>query len=308
MLRNNAGAMRQLKSRPAKLSMNAQRKVAGRALLKTMTALLMIVIVAVLGFAALLFFQQHAMIYHPRPYPAGYERLLPREIAVLRYTTAAGKQVAFYVPPRSGEALPVRIWVAFPGNASVALDWLDLATRDATSADGFLLIDYPGYGESEGHASIASTRESADIAFATLAEHLRVPQAELAPRLCVIGLSLGAAAALEFAAGHPIQRAVLIAPFTSLRDMAAQLFARPFAYLLRENYDNRARLAELATRDPAPRVAIFHGTMDTLILPGMGRDLAESAPAITEYFPVEGATHDTVFGAALDSIVAWMKR
>ena len=272
-----------------------------------MTALLLIAIVAVLGFAALLFFQQHAMIYHPRLYPAGYERLLPPETIVLRYTTSAGKQVAFYVPPRSGEAMPFRIWVTFSGNASVALDWLDLATRDASSRDGFLLMDYPGYGASEGHASIANTRESADKAFATLAEQLRVPAAELAPRLCVIGLSLGAAAALEFAAGHPSQRAVLIAPFTSLRDMAAQLFARPFGYLLREDYDNRARLAELAARNPAPRVAIFHCTMDTLILPSMGRELAESTPTIAEYFAVEGATHDTVFGAALDEIIAWMK-
>jgi hypothetical protein len=270
--------------------------------------LFLIILLIVMIPAALLFFRQHSLIYYPRRYPEAFERLLPPGIEPLRYSTLVGEQVAFYVRPRSGAAMPARVWVMFSGNASVALDWLFVIQRNPNEADAYLLIDYPGYGKSEGVAGIASTRGSADKAVATLAEKLGIPENELAPRLCVVGLSLGAAAALEFAAGHPIQRAVLIAPFTTLREVAATLFSKPASYLLLENYDNRSRLRELAERETPPRVAIFHGTEDTLIRASMGQELAESVPAIAEFFPISQATHDTIVSDALTEIIQWMNR
>ena len=267
---------------------------------------LLVLLVIVMIPVALLFFRQHSLIYYPRRYPDGFERLLPAGIEPLRYTTVVGEQVAFYVAPRCGAQLPARVWVMFSGNASVALDWLYVIERNPNDTDGYLLIDYPGYGKSEGVAAIASTRGSADKAVTTLAERLGMPENELAPRLSVVGVSLGAAAALEFAAGHPIERAVLIAPFTTLREEAATLFSKPASYLLLENYDNRSRLRELAQRNTPPRVAIFHGTADTLIPPRMGQELAESVPAIATFFPIARATHDTIVSDALIEIIVLM--
>lgn len=273
-----------------------------------MVTLLILALALVALPAALLYFRQHSFIYHPRQYAPGYERVLPPAAVPLRYSTIAGNQVAFYVPPRSGAAQPSRVWVMFTGNASVALDWLDVVAMSRNEADGFLLIDYPGYGASQGVAAIATTRGSADKAVSTLAEHLQLSEADLSARLSIVGLSLGAAAALDFAAGHPIQRAVLIAPFTSLRDMAAQLFTKPASLLLLENYDNRSRVLELAARESPPRIIIFHGTADTLIPPDMGWQLAESAPAIATFVPIEGATHDTIIGDALPQIIEELSR
>jgi pimeloyl-ACP methyl ester carboxylesterase len=208
--------------------------------------------------AGLLFVQQHALIYHPRGYPAGFERMLPPGTSQIEYSIAAGRQVAFYVAPRSGETTPARLWVAFTGNASVALDWLYIIEQWPNKSDGFLLVDYPGYGRSEGRAGIASTRASADAALVALAARLPVEMSDLEPRLCVLGLSLGCAAGLDFAARHPVQRIALLAPFTSIAEVAATTFGRPASWLLREDYDNRARLRELAARTPPPRIAIFH--------------------------------------------------
>ena len=268
--------------------------------------LLLITLVIVIIPAALLFFRQHSLIYYPRRYPAGYERALPPAAQELRYRTLAGEQVAFYLPPRSGAILPARVWVMFSGNASVALDWLFVIERNPNNADAFLLIDYPGYGQSEGVASVAGARASADKAVSIVAEQLQMPEGDFAARLSVFGVSLGAAAALEFAAGHPIQRAILIAPFTTLREVAATLFGRPASYLLLENYDNRSGLRELAKRTPAPRVAIFHGTEDTLVPIRMGEELAQSVPAIAQFFPIARADHDTIVGDAMTEIIAWM--
>lgn len=273
-----------------------------------LVTLLFLVLAVVLIPAALLYFRQHSFIYYPRKYTPGYENVLPAGAVPLRYSTVAGNQVAFYIPPRSGAAQPERVWLMFSGNASVALDWLDVVALSRNAADGFLLIDYPGYGASEGLAAIATTRESAEEAVNTLAKQVRIPEADLRKRLCVLGLSLGAAAALDFAAHSSAQRIILIAPFTSLREVAARLFSKPASYLLLENYDNRARVQELAERQPAPRISIFHGTADTLIPSDMGRQLAEAAPGITEFFPVERATHDTVVGDALPQIIEEMSR
>jgi pimeloyl-ACP methyl ester carboxylesterase len=234
--------------------------------------------------------------------------MLPSGTIQLEYDTAAGKQVAFYVAPRSGATAPTRVWVAFSGNASVALDWLYITEQWPNESDAFLLVDYPGYGRSEGRAGIVNTRASADAAVVALAARLPLEMHELEPRLCVLGLSLGCAAGLDFAARHPVQRIALLAPFTSIADVAAQHFSRPASWLLRENYDNRARLRELTARTPPPRIAIFHGTADTLIPVQMGRELAESAPDAIEFFPIEHATHDTIYGDAIAALVDWVNR
>jgi uncharacterized protein len=274
-----------------------------------LVTLLILALALVLVPAALLYFRQHSFIYHPRKYMPSYERVLPAGALPLRYNVvAAGDQVAFYIPPRSGAAPPARVWVMFSGNASVALDWLDVVAMSRNESDGFLLIDYPGFGASEGIAAIATTRASAEKAVSTLAEHLRMSEGELSQRLSVLGLSLGAAAALDFAAHRFAQRIILIAPFTTLREVAARLFSKPASYLLIENYDNRARIEELAKRDTPPQITIFHGTADTLIPSDMGRQLAESAPAIARYVPVQGATHDTIVSDALSQIIDELSR
>ena len=248
------------------------------------------------------------MLYHPRPYDARYATALPPGGVELNFNTLAGKQVAFYLPRGADSRLPRRIWVAFCGNGSLALDWTWLIAQDRQSGDAFLLIDYPGYGRSEGYATIASTRGAADKALDALAAHLGVDEKEIESRLSVIGHSWGAAVALDFARRHPVQRAILIAIFTTLREEAATTVGEPLSHLLIENYDNRAALRELARRSPPPKIDIFHGTDDDMIPIGMGRELARDFPALVTFHPVAGGDHVTVIGKAADEILSAMNR
>lgn len=246
------------------------------------------------------------MLYHPRPYDAGYEYVLPPDGVELDFNTIAGKQVAFYLPRGAGADLPKRIWVAFCGNASLALDWIWLIGQDPNPEDGFLLIDYPGYGKSEGYATIATTRAAADKALEALATHLGVTNDRLQPRLCTIGHSLGTAVALDFAVRHPVQRVVLIAVFTTLREETATVVGDILSHALIENYDNRARLRELSQRSPPPRVVIFQGTNDNVIPPRMSRELAESFPMFVFFHPVDGGDHVSVLSKGAREILAAM--
>src|ERR1700738_987776 len=212
----------------------------------------------VLAGLTLLYSRQHSMVYHPRPYDESYGYAFPADGVEIKYTVATAKYCAYYLPGSAPS--PKRLWLAFCGNGSLALDWTTILREYPYNGDAFLLIDYPGYGKNGGYATIASTRASADAALKALSERLRLSEDQLT--VCTIGHSLGAAVALDFATHHRVQKVVLIAPFTTLREEAATMVGRPLSYLLIENDDNRASLTEIAKRNPEARVAIFHGIDD----------------------------------------------
>jgi hypothetical protein len=110
----------------------------------------------------------------------------------------------------------------------------------------------------------------------------------------VLGHSLGAAAALQLASEREVAQVVLLAPFTSMLEMARRTVGRPLAQFLRHRFDNRARLAEVLERFPATRVTIIHGTRDEIIPVSMGRELAASAPDRIEYLELPDADHNSL--------------
>ncbi len=248
------------------------------------------------------------MLYHPRPYDASYATALPSDGTEINFTAVSGKQVAFYLPCGQDRQLPKRIWIAFCGNGSLALDWVQLLQQDRQSGDAFLLVDYPGYGKSQGYATIETTRATADKALDALADHLRVDEKEIDSRLSVIGHSWGTAVGLDFATRHPVKQVVLIAAFTTLREEAATVVGTPLSHLLIENYDNRAALRQLAQRSPPPKIDIFHGTDDEDIPVQMGRELARDFPGFVRFHPVAHADHMTVIEKAADEIIAAMNQ
>src|SRR5690242_2255921 len=191
-----------------------------------------------LGLVALIYFMQHSMIYHPRPYDPSFIRALPVNGEEISYILPFGKQTAFYIPAPNNGRPPARLWIAFCGNGSLALDWTTIPAGHPNSNDAFLLVDNPGYGKCEGYASITSMCASSDAALNTLAKRLGLCEEGLAPRVCTIGHSLGSAVAIDFAARHRTQRVVAISPFTTLREEAACIIGRPLSYLLIESYDN----------------------------------------------------------------------
>ena len=268
-----------------------------RKVIRLATGIFLLLLIAL----SILYFRQHSLVYHPRPYDDSYVYSLPADGVQLNYTVANAKYVAFYIPAIT--QLPKRVWVAFCGNGSLALDWTTILRQYPPNGDAFLLIDYPGYGKNGGYATIASTRLSVDAALKALLERLNRDVDEVT--LCTIGHSLGAAVALDFAANHRVQRIVLISPFTTLREEAASIFGGWVARLLFESYDNRTNLAEVVKRNPAARIAIFHGTNDQVIPVRMGRELAREFPFV-DFFPIKGADHVTVLNHARDDIINWM--
>ncbi|CAN5485486.1 hypothetical protein BH09SUM1_BH09SUM1_23310 [soil metagenome] len=235
---------------------------------------------------------QNGVIYFPRAYDVALAGL-GKQFVPLTFRTKQGAQTAFYIPPAEGER-PDRLWVLFNGNGSQALDWEDFVQRFPDPHAGFLLYDYPGYGYCEGTPSPGSVKEGSDGALAALGEKLNVGVAELESHMGVVGHSIGAGFGLEFAARHPVERVVIISPFTSLDDMARRKVGWLFSWVLMTHLDNRARLNELAARSHAPRVLLIHGTNDQIVPVAMGRELAAAHPDMITFVEVPKGDHSGI--------------
>src|SRR5256885_16573025 len=86
---------------------------------------------------SILYFRQHSMVYHPRPYDESYAYSLPADGIEINYSVAAIKYVAYYIPGKA--PLPKRLWLAFCGNGSLALDWTTILRDYPWNGDAFLL-------------------------------------------------------------------------------------------------------------------------------------------------------------------------
>ena len=246
-----------------------------------------VVLIAALIVSAALLWYQDRLIYLIRRYPEPV--VVPSGVERIDFTTAAGAQVAWWIPPKPGHD---RVWLAFAGNASLALGWPQLVTTD----DGMLLIDYPGYGASVGSPSPATILAASEGAVAAL-----VARRPGSRRWAVVGHSLGCAAALQYAARHPVERIVLIAPFTQMRAMAQLVVGWPLCELLLHRFDNAARLAEIAAQGQ-PVIDLWHGTADEVIPFSMGESLARQFPGVRLH-PVPEADHNGILAEIADKIL-----
>jgi pimeloyl-ACP methyl ester carboxylesterase len=235
---------------------------------------------------------QSKIIYYPQPYHEGNKRTLEKHDGVaLEYVTGQGRQVAHYVPARDGTA--GTIWICFAGNGSRALDWL--AFRNEWDASfGYLLLDYPGYGDCEGKPNPKSIRESSQAAVLALAGHLKTTPEALRARLAVLGHSLGCAAGLMAAQDQAVKKVVLIAPFTTMTEMGRRVLGWPLCYLNLHRFDNQKTLAAVVKN--GARVTIFHGTADEVIPVSMGRELAAAHPGVVTLHEAAGQDHNFILG------------
>jgi uncharacterized protein len=253
------------------------------------------ILLAAAGGVLALFLLQVRLIY-PAPHYGERGLLgLPPGLEVLRDPARPSSVMGFYRPPLGG-GTPRRLWLAFSGNGDLALRYDPLLAPSVTAEQAFLMVEYPGYGARAGEPSPEALLAETERTVSALAEHLDITPAELEARTSVLGYSLGSAAALAYAARHPVRRIILFSPFTSMLDMAQRVVGWPLCQLLTHRYDNVAALAAVQSHGQPPLV-VLHGANDDFIPPSMGRALAAHAPG-SRFELVPGARHADVLDIA----------
>ena len=122
----------------------------------------------------------------------------------------------------------------FGGNAMRAEEVIADLARLREYGANLLLVDYRGYGLSEGKPSAEFLKADAEKVFDAAASHPLVDK----EKISVWGYSLGAAVASHLASVRPLQKLILFAPFTSSLDLAKEAFPFvPIQYFLRQNFD-----------------------------------------------------------------------
>ena len=159
--------------------------------------------------------------------------------------------------------------------------------RDFRPSDAALLVvDYPGYGASEGRTTEAGIYEAGDLAYDAVVSRPDVD----GRRVYVYGRSLGSAVATHVAAGHDVAGLILESPFTSARRMAARHYKIFPRFLVRLGLDNVGRMPSIRCR-----TLVLHGTADMLVPMKMGREVAAAAAGPVEFVMIEGAGHNETY-------------
>jgi len=151
-----------------------------------------------------------------------------------------------------------------------------------------LLIDYRGYGRSQGSfPSENRVYEDAETAYNYL-----VKQRQLSPsEIFLYGHSLGGAVAVELAVAHSATAGLIVqSSFTSMLDMIERqslMWLFPVRLLLTQNFDSLTKVKLL--RIP---VLFAHGTADPLIPAEMSNKLYAASPEPKQILLVPNAKHN----------------
>ena len=241
---------------------------------------------------------ENRLIFFPPRYPDGF---LPQsasdvEVEDVWLHTADGVKInAFYHShPGSKQVL---LW--FHGNAENIGYGLGQMKTLASLGLNILAVDYRGYGRSEGHPSEAGVYRDADAAYEYLLHERHFPP----EGIIIYGHSLGGAVAINLASRRPCGALIVQSSFTTVRDMARQMFAVPLiAYAASSRFDSLDRIRRVS----AP-VLIVHGTQDDVVPFAMGEQLFAAARQPKHFFAVEGAGHNDVLETGGESYLACLR-
>jgi fermentation-respiration switch protein FrsA (DUF1100 family) len=166
-------------------------------------------------------------------------------------------------------------------------------------SDAFLIFDYPGYGKSEGQPSEAGCYAAASAAYNWITEIQQVP----ADKVLLVGQSLGTGVATQLALDRQYRALILISPFTSMPDMAAErLPVFPGRWFIHNQFDNLARIGQCCRP-----LLVVHGVADELVPICQGETLIAAANSPKKFLPLEGVGHrvklDSRFFRTLKSLL-----
>ena len=236
-------------------------------------------LVLAIAFPLLMYAAQDSLIFHPQRISETQREAIARRESVHSLFIHAADGTRLHAWHVKGDPLILY----FGGNAEEVSWMLDDAARRAPGV-GWLLVDYRGYGSSEGSAS-----EKALVADALRwYDHFRS-----AERIYVFGRSLGSGVAVQLAAHRPVAGVILVAPFDSLVEVGKRHYPfLPVGWLLKHRFDSAA----LAPKMKAPLLCIV-ASHDEIIPAEHAKRLYDAWGGPRQWIGVEGAGHNSTDGA-----------
>jgi fermentation-respiration switch protein FrsA (DUF1100 family) len=219
------------------------------------------------------------MLYYPMRYPHGewhLQRSHRAEDVWLRTSDGVGLHAWWLAKPGASLAT-----LHLHGNGGNITHRSLSAKHILAAGSSLLLLDYRGYGKSDGTPTEQGLYRDADAGYEWLVEKGYAPA-----QIVLHGESLGTVVALEIAVRKPCAGVVLEAPLTSAKAVAGRVLPL-LGPLLIWGYDSKSRIVRLK----AP-LFIIHGDADEVIAYEFGQELYQEAPGRKSFWTIRGGTHN----------------
>jgi len=231
--------------------------------------------------AALLYVFQGGLIYYPERQLVATPNQFGLDYEPVFFEADDGVRLSgWYL-----EANPARSVLLFfhgnAGNISHRIVSLQLFNRLGLST---FIIDYRGYGESEGKPSEAGTYLDAEAAWRYLVEQRKVDPSQIV----IFGRSLGAAVASYVASKHTPRALIIESAFTSVADLAGRYYPfMPVQWITRFEYNTLDYVS--AMKCP---LLVVHSRQDDIVPFSHGRRIFDAAPRPKEFLEIIGGHND----------------
>jgi len=262
---------------------------------RIMAAVWVVALVLIMAF-------EDKLIYFPTKYPEGlwtvdescaHEGEIIPKVEDCYFATNDGITLhGWYCAPllcEGGGTAPVNaemVLLWFHGNAGNISYRYDMIRAMMALPVRVLIIDYRGYGKSEGNPTERGLYLDARAAWDYL-----VNQRGVAPnRIIIFGKSLGGVPAIDLATRVDPAGLIVQSSFTSAGDMAAAVAPLLPRFLMRSKMDSLGKIS----RVHCPKLFI-HSRADEIVPYELGRRLYEAAPEPKEFYEVEGAPHNSTY-------------
>lgn len=247
---------------------------------------------AYLSICIFLFLQQNRFIFFPSP-------VIEKTPEFFRLSY---EEVWLPVPAKSGKVERIHGWWIGSNqpNAKVLLylhgNGINIGANIAHAYRlhqmGFsiLLIDYRGYGRSEGvFPGESRVYEDAETAWNYLVYQRQIPPSQI----FIYGHSLGGAVAIDLAVKHPNAAGLIVeCSFTSIQNVIAyrnNFWMFPVNLILTQRFDSIKKVPNLKMP-----VLFIHGTADVIVPAFMSQALYAAAPEPKKLVLVPDAGHNNV--------------
>jgi len=237
---------------------------------------------------------EESLIFFPDPYPSGEWDVAAvaagsGSIVTDRFFTAEdGSRLHGWLcrPERGGpqqSESPLKTLLWFHGNAGNLAHRADVMLLLSSLPAQVFIVDYRGYGRSEGRPTEKGLYLDARAAWRHLTVDLGVPP----KRIVIYGVSLGGAVAVDLAAEVDAAGLIVQSSFTSVPDMARRHYPFVPGWLIRTRMESEEKIARVSCP-----VMVAHSPADEIVPYELGRRLYQAAGGEVRFVEIPGAAHN----------------
>ncbi len=189
------------------------------------------------------------------------------------------------------------LWLLyFHGNGETMAAYLPVTTKLHALGLNVLMLEYRGYGNSEGVPSEDGLYRDAQASYAWLLNRGVSPE-----KIVVYGFSLGSGVAVELASRTPVGTLILEAPYTSFPDVARAAYRVVPPKLMKNRFASKEKIADIET----PTLFI-HAEDDRTVPYSQGETLYKLSPAPKKLVTISGG-HVALFNAPMETVYEEIK-